>query len=176
MSIQLSLFPTPIRSQKVRIVRWRSHQRLGMHFLICPACERKFLKLFAALCSRGELHDATIAEAWIEQTEARHAAMRKPLDVRLIAFRDKLIRRYGLLFRRRRLVCRKCLGMRYGEVRRAKSEAKRPLKVGITRAVVRDTPEKLARRIRAWRDELGAAADGSGRSDPAGRAMGESHL
>jgi valyl-tRNA synthetase len=31
-----------------------------------------------------------------------------------------------------------------GEVRRAKSEAKRPLKAGITRAVVRDTAERLA--------------------------------
>jgi valyl-tRNA synthetase len=44
-----------------------------------------------------------------------------------------------------------------GEVRRAKSEAKRPLKVNISRAVVRDTPERLARLDQARADLCGAA-------------------
>jgi valyl-tRNA synthetase len=44
-----------------------------------------------------------------------------------------------------------------GEVRRAKSEAKRPLKVAISRAVVRDTPERLARLDQARADLCGAA-------------------
>jgi valyl-tRNA synthetase len=45
-----------------------------------------------------------------------------------------------------------------GEVRRAKSEAKRPLKVGITRAVVRDVPEKLTQ-LERGRVDLCAAAN-----------------
>jgi valyl-tRNA synthetase len=45
-----------------------------------------------------------------------------------------------------------------GEVRRAKSEAKRPLKVGITRAVVRETAETLAR-LDLGRVDLCAAAN-----------------
>jgi valyl-tRNA synthetase len=44
-----------------------------------------------------------------------------------------------------------------GEVRRAKSEAKRPLKVSISRAVVRDTPERLARLEQARADLCSAA-------------------
>jgi valyl-tRNA synthetase len=45
-----------------------------------------------------------------------------------------------------------------GEIRRAKSEAKRPLKVAIARAVVRDTPERLAR-LEKGRADLSAAAN-----------------
>jgi len=44
-----------------------------------------------------------------------------------------------------------------GEVRRAKSEAKRPLKAPIARAVVRDTPERLAQLETARRDVSSAA-------------------
>ncbi len=45
-----------------------------------------------------------------------------------------------------------------GEVRRLKSEAKRPLKVEITRALVRDAPERLAR-LELGRIDLCAAAN-----------------
>ncbi len=45
-----------------------------------------------------------------------------------------------------------------GEVRRAKSEAKRPLKLAITRAVVRDTAERLARLAQAKSDLCAAAS------------------
>jgi valyl-tRNA synthetase len=44
-----------------------------------------------------------------------------------------------------------------GEIRRAKSEGKRPLKVGISRAVVRDTAERLRRLEQARADLCGAA-------------------
>jgi valyl-tRNA synthetase len=44
-----------------------------------------------------------------------------------------------------------------GEIRRAKSEAKRPLKVIISRAVVRDQPERLAKLELARADLCGAA-------------------
>jgi valyl-tRNA synthetase len=44
-----------------------------------------------------------------------------------------------------------------GEIRRAKSEAKRPLKVGISRAVVRGTPERLAQLEKAKSDLCAAA-------------------
>jgi len=44
-----------------------------------------------------------------------------------------------------------------GEVRRAKSEARRPLKAVITRAIVRDTPERLTP-LQAARADLSAAA------------------
>jgi valyl-tRNA synthetase len=53
-----------------------------------------------------------------------------------------------------------CLGAAIdvvGEIRRAKSEAKRPLKAAIARAVVRDTPERLAL-LEGARDDLAAAA------------------
>ena len=42
-----------------------------------------------------------------------------PPDV--IELRHRLLQRYGLLFRGRRLVCRGCLGVRYGEVRKSKT-------------------------------------------------------
>jgi valyl-tRNA synthetase len=45
-----------------------------------------------------------------------------------------------------------------GEVRRAKSEAKRPLKAVIARAVVRDTPERLAQ-LEAARLDVSSAAN-----------------
>jgi valyl-tRNA synthetase len=45
-----------------------------------------------------------------------------------------------------------------GEVRRAKSEAKRPLKAIIARAVVRDTPERL-QQVEAARQDLSSAAN-----------------
>jgi valyl-tRNA synthetase len=45
-----------------------------------------------------------------------------------------------------------------GEIRRVKSEAKRPLKIAVSRAVVQDTPERLAR-LEQGRSDLCAAAN-----------------
>ena len=72
------------------------------------------------LCTKAEVLDAELAEGWIRMTDARYKAIRKPLPPEVIEMRHKLIQRYGLLFRGRRLVCRKCLGVRYGEVRKPK--------------------------------------------------------
>ncbi len=104
-------------SQKVRLVRWRSHERLAQHYLICPQCKGKFRKLFMVLCSKQEIDDAATAEAWVDMVDARHAASRRPIDPDILRLRAKMIDRYAPLFHDRRLLCRTCLGMRYGEMR-----------------------------------------------------------
>lgn len=105
-------------SQTIRIERWRLHDRLAQHFLICPGCDRKFRKLFMPMCTQEEARDADLAEAWINQLDARCKITRAPLPASLTAHRASLLDRYGLLFTTgRRLVCRNCLGLRYGEVR-----------------------------------------------------------
>ncbi|MCH7849135.1 MAG: hypothetical protein IIB53_12315 [Planctomycetes bacterium] len=100
-------------SQTIRIERWRLHDRLAQHFLMCPSCNQKFRKLFMPMCTREETRDADLAQAWINQLDAHQRV--KPS---LTAHRATLLDRYGLLFTTgRRLVCRKCLGLRYGQVR-----------------------------------------------------------
>ncbi len=127
-------------SQAIRIERWRLHDRLAQHFLMCPnspsllspsplgrgvrgegsstSCLHKVRKLFMPLCTHDEARDADLAEAWIDRLDARCRITRAPLPASLMAHRSSLFDRYGLLFTTgRRLVCRKCLGLRYGEVR-----------------------------------------------------------
>ncbi len=105
-------------SQPIRIERWRLHDRFAQHFLICPSCEQKFRKLFMPMCTKEEARDADLAEAWINQLDARYRLTRAPLPPSLMAQRASLFDRYGLLFTTgRRLVCRNCLGLRYGQVR-----------------------------------------------------------
>jgi len=87
------------------------------HFIICPRCEEKFSKLFMVLCSKQEVFDAELAEGWIARTEAMYHDARAALPAEFYQHRAKLIDRYGLLFRGRRLACRTCLGIRYGQVR-----------------------------------------------------------
>ena len=100
-------------SQHIRIERWRLHDRLAQHFLMCPSCKQKFRKLFMPMCTIEEARDADLAELWINQLDAHHCV--KPS---LMALRASLVNRYGLLFRaERRLVCRKCLGLKYGQLR-----------------------------------------------------------
>ncbi len=109
-------------SQTIRIERWRLHDRLAQHFLICPACDQKFRKLFLPMCTKDEARDADLAESWIDQLEARCRFTRTPLPPSLMAQRASLFDRYGLLFRdERQLLCRNCLGLRYGEVRKKPS-------------------------------------------------------
>ena len=62
--------------------------------------------------------DAEFAEAWIRHMDARHTAAAHPQPPEVLTLRDRLIRRYGVLFRGRRLLCRGCLGIRYGEVKK----------------------------------------------------------
>lgn len=95
------------------------------HYLICPSCERKVFKLFMVLALPQEVEDAEIAEGWVKMIDARSntrgnggtgvSAVQSNPD--LLKTRAALIERYGLLFRARRMTCKKCLGIRYGEVR-----------------------------------------------------------
>lgn len=105
--------------QTVVIERWRLHKNLAQHFLICPTCNNKSLKLFLPLCTKQEMQDADIAEAWLKQLDVHQQIKRTPLLPAIITHRAKLINRYGILFRdERKLVCSKCLGLRYGQVRK----------------------------------------------------------
>lgn len=105
------------------------------HYLICPACDRKVFKLFMVLALPQEVEDAEIAEGWIKMLDARSNARGHggtgvspvQLDPDLLKTRAALIARYGLLFRSRRMTCKKCLGIRYGEVR-GKSKTVDPAK------------------------------------------------
>lgn len=91
------------------------------HYLICPACQNRVFKLMWVLAFPQELIEAAFAEQWIQQIDARLAASRQTLPHTLAAIRAQLIDRYGLLFPdSRRLICRTCLGVRYGEVRKSR--------------------------------------------------------
>ncbi len=81
-----------------------------------PCCV-KALKLFTPVCSIQESNDSDLAEGWIKLVDARYAALARPQPPVVIELRHRLLQRYGLLFRGRRLVCRGCLGVRYGEVK-----------------------------------------------------------
>lgn len=123
---------TPSPAHPVNLSPPPSHQ----HFLICPSCRKKMLKLMMVLATEQEIDDAEFAEGWVDMLDARQMASRIPLTPELIAQRSQLISRYGLLFRGRQLVCRNCLGVRYGEVkpkRRRRSQiviVKNPKKAG----------------------------------------------
>lgn len=105
------------------------------HYLICPNCQRKVFKLFMVLALPQEVEDAEIAEGWVRMFDARcnirasggAATLAVQIDPELLRMRAALIERYGLLFRARRMVCKTCLGIRYGEVR-GKSKTVDPAK------------------------------------------------
>lgn len=101
-------------TQTIRIERWKLHEHLTTHFLICPECDGRKKKLFMILCRRDEMRDAEFAEGWIKMLDARYGAARVPLPAPLLAHRAALMDRYGLLFRGRRLTCGQCLALRYG--------------------------------------------------------------
>lgn len=104
--------------QTVRVERHRLHERLAQHFLICPICGNKYVKLFMVMCTSAEVEDAEDAEAWLKIMEGRYQAARRTVPAELMKIRAQLLERYGLIFRGRRLVCRKCLKIRYGERRK----------------------------------------------------------
>lgn len=110
-------------SQKVTIERWRLHEHLAQHFLICPNCKKKCLKLFLVLATPDELHNAITAHYWLN-THAPytlHPSRRTPppqSPARQTA--QSLINRYAPLFPPRQLRCRHCLALRYGEAKRKK--------------------------------------------------------
>lgn len=109
-----------VRIERHDRTRKKSHKGppTHQHFLICPQCAKKYVKLFLIVCSEAEAHDAELAEGWVKLLDARAAAARQSLPAELMQHRAKLIERYGLLFYGRRLLCRTCLGLRYGEAKR----------------------------------------------------------
>ena len=115
--------------QTIHIERWRrgsaahdSRPPRHQHFLVCPQCAAKKTKLFMVLCTEREAADAEFAEAWIRLCDARLREARMTRPPEYLTQRATFIRRYGLLFRERRLRCRSCLGVRYGQVRREQRE------------------------------------------------------
>ena len=129
----------------VRIERVVQHAKLRQHFFVCPVCgplaaaqragvetERhasktlpparcaaakkqslpgRVTKLYLPLCTPREGEDAMIAQLWLKT----HTKPNHPLT----PDEAKLIERYGALFEPRQLRCRQCLGLRYGEVKKA---------------------------------------------------------
>jgi hypothetical protein len=99
-------------SQELTLQRWHLHAQLTQHFFACPDCHQRALKLFLPLCTKEELRDALTAQLWLDSNEKRIAS-----STSLRPQASHLIARYGPLFAPRRLLCRKCLGIRYGDVR-----------------------------------------------------------
>ncbi len=82
------------------------------HFLICPVCKRKCVKLFLPLCTQQESDDSVIVENYLRDIARRFPnSPGTPLEA-------QLSQRYGLLLHPRQLKCRHCLGLRYGDVRK----------------------------------------------------------
>lgn len=83
------------------------------HFLLCPNCRAKVVKLYMPMCYEQEKYDADIAQQWATLFATHPATRNKPMKAEEAA----IISRYAPLFEPRRLLCRKCLGLRYGEAR-----------------------------------------------------------
>ncbi len=106
-------------SQTFTIERWRLHANLAQHFFACPRCGERALMLFLPQCTEAEQRDAHFAAAYLRLYQndlIRHSQFE---------IRDSLLRRYAPLLPPRPLLCRKCLGVRYGDVpaQRAASKA-----------------------------------------------------
>jgi len=109
-------------SQNIRIERHRLHERLAQHFLICPLCKKKYVKLFMPMCTREEARDADLAEPWINRLDAFFQRTRRAMPADVLHQRAEVIARYGVLFEEgRRLLCRKCIGLRYGALHKPRA-------------------------------------------------------
>ncbi|MFG0251403.1 MAG: hypothetical protein ACF8NJ_00855, partial [Phycisphaerales bacterium JB038] len=82
------------------------------HFLRCPTCPRKCVKLYLPQCTQQESDDALRAQRHLQHL-ARHFPNHPGTDHEAL-----LHARYHLLFHPRQLKCRHCLGIRYGETRK----------------------------------------------------------
>lgn len=71
------------------------------------ACRQQVLFLYLPLCTPAEHADAMTAQRWIAGLDERGRRMHRMMVEALEA-------RYGLLFEPRCLLCRRCLGLRYG--------------------------------------------------------------
>lgn len=97
-------------TQTLIIERWRLHERLAQHFFACPRCGERALMLFLPRCTAEEVRDARFAAAYLHLYQDE-LIRRSRFDIR-----DSLLSRYAPLFPPRPLLCRKCLGVRYGDV------------------------------------------------------------
>ena len=142
----------------LRIERYVQHAKLKQHFLVCPVCSRKnnpntqhlkpkpharlsgrCTKLYLPLCTEQEYEDAQIAERWLRT----HCHPNRPWSDAAV----RLIERYSELFmgqHGRQLRCRRCLGLRYGEVKRVgdrmAGRGSRRAAIHISRAVRQEPP------------------------------------
>ncbi|MEO0474638.1 MAG: hypothetical protein AAF085_01530 [Planctomycetota bacterium] len=126
-------------SSTLRIERIVQHEKLRQHFFVCPVCAEKenkeraggrrppgqtkspgerrspaiATKLYLPLCTPREREDALLAQLWLNSHPHIVSNPNRPLTSEVI----QLIERYRELFEPRQLRCRKCLGLRYGEVK-----------------------------------------------------------
>lgn len=128
-------------STTLRIERIVQHAKLRQHFLVCPVCSEaveqrlggqsssniasrrcstaskklpgRVTKLYLPLCTPREWEDALLAQLWLNARPQHVTHPNRPLAPEVL----QLIERYGELFEPRRLRCRHCLGLRYGEVK-----------------------------------------------------------
>ncbi len=108
-------------TQRVTILRWKypivADQNGGrlkirtQHYLQCPHCKYKVVKLFLPLCTMREIIDADLARFYLDQLD-QIAPNRLST-----AIECTLIDRYHHVFHPRIFRCRQCLGIRYGEAR-----------------------------------------------------------
>ncbi len=111
------------------IERWHMHESLNQHLFVCPGCDQaigkgqkatgqalpgRALKLYLPLCTAGEARDAQLAQRWLERRGEQYLRC-GPGD--RFDVHAAMVDRYGPLFAPRRLLCRRCLGLRYGEVK-----------------------------------------------------------
>lgn len=99
-------------SQTLTLQRWRLHEKLAQHFLVCPRCQQRTMKLFLILCTPDEAADAAYVAIYLRHlqiNERNHPGS---------ALESQLVSRYAALFPPRQFQCARCLGLRYGEATR----------------------------------------------------------
>lgn len=85
------------------------------------ACVERAQKLYLPLCTEQELKDAGAVQRWLLQlNRMRDAGL---VEARQSELEAALIGRYGPLFQPRVMLCKECLGMRYGVVHRSQLPA-----------------------------------------------------
>ncbi|MBI1368694.1 MAG: hypothetical protein GC162_08590 [Planctomycetes bacterium] len=95
-------------TQRLRLERWRLHDKLASHFFFCPQCDARRVKLFLPLCTPDESRDTQLAFKHLTRTHRSN----KPLT----EHQTRLIERYHLFFPPRSLLCAACLNLRYGYI------------------------------------------------------------
>ncbi len=86
-------------------------------------CCGKVMKLFMPLATEQEVADAATAREWLGDLDSRIMFGGTRPNMHIMHKRQFLLQRYGPLFDRR-FVCRQCLGLRYGEVKRPRNSTR----------------------------------------------------